>query len=93
MKTSYQRLMRRALIISERGWLDVSVFRCPQCGRCYVDVSWYVVELESDIECGSCHEVFNTKNQVTDRIMLKFKIDLEGKVLEAEVAEHIPLGD
>jgi hypothetical protein len=57
-----------------------------------VDASWYVVELESDIECGSCHEVFNTKNQVTNRVMLKLKIDAEGKVLEAEVAEHIPLG-
>jgi hypothetical protein len=85
--------MRRALIVSERGWLDVSVFRCPQCGRCYVDASWYVVELESDIECGSCHEIFNTKNQVTDRVMLKFKINVEGKVLEAEVAKYIPLGD
>ena len=78
--------------MSERGWLDVSVFRCPQCGRCYVDASWYVVELESDIECASCHAVFNTKNHVTDRVMLEFKIDAEGKVLEAEVAEHIPLG-
>jgi hypothetical protein len=85
--------MRRALIMSEKAWLDVSVFRCPQCGRCYVDASWYVVELESDIECGSCHEVFNTKKQVTDRVMLKFKIDVEGKVLEAEVSKHIPLGD
>jgi uncharacterized C2H2 Zn-finger protein len=84
--------MRRALIMSERGWLDVSVFRCPQCGRCYVDASWYIVELESDIECGSCHEVFNTKKQVTDRVMLKFKIDAEGKFLEAEVAKHTPLG-
>jgi transcription elongation factor Elf1 len=84
--------MRRALIVSERGWLDVSVFRCPQCGRCYVDASWYVVELESDIECGSCHEVFNTKNQVTDRVMLKFKIDVDGKFLEAVVAKHTPLG-
>ena len=78
--------------MSEKAWLDVSVFRCPGCGRCYVDASWYVVELESDIECGSCHEVFNTKNQVTDRVMLKFKIDVDGKFLEAEVAEHIPLG-
>lgn len=77
--------------MSEKVWLDVSVFQCPQCGRYYVDASWYVVELESDIECGSCHEVFNTKKQVTDRVMLKFKIDEGGKVLEAEVAEHIPL--
>ena len=78
--------------MSETGWLDVSVFRCPRCGRCYVDASWYVVELESDIECGSCHEVFNTKNQVTDRVMLEFKIGAKGRVLETQVAEHIPLG-
>ena len=79
-------------MMSEKAWLDVSVFQCPHCGRCYVDASWYVVELESDIECGSCHGVFNTKKQVTDRVMLKFKIDAEGKILEAEVAEHILLG-
>jgi len=84
--------MRRALILSEKAWLDVSVFRCPRCGRCYVDASWYVVELESDIECGSWREVFNTKNHVTDRVMLEFKIGEGGKVLEAEVAKHIPLG-
>ncbi len=79
--------------MSEKVWLDVSVFRCPRCGRYYVDVSWYVVELESDIECGSCHEVFNTKKRVTDRVMLEFKIDEGGMVLEAEVTEHIPLGN
>ena len=78
--------------MSEKAWLDVSVFRCPRCGRRYVDASWYVVELDSDIECGSCHEVFNAKKQVTDRVMLKFKIDEEGKVLEPEVAQHILLG-
>ena len=79
--------------MSEIGWLDVSAFQCPRCGRCYLDASWYVVELESDIECGGCHEVFNTKDKVKDRVMLKFKIDSEGKVLEVEVGEHIPLGD
>ena len=79
--------------MSEKAWLDVSVFQCPHCGQCYVDASWYVVELESDIECGSCHKVFNTKKRVTDRVMLEFKIDEEGKVLEAQVTEHIPLGN
>ena len=68
--------------MSKKVWLDVSVFQCPRCGRYYVDVSWYVVELGSDIECGSCHEVFNTKKRVTDRVMLEFKIDGGGKVLE-----------
>jgi hypothetical protein len=75
--------------MSEKIWLDVSVFRCPRCERCYVDASWYAVELESDIECGSCHEVFNTKKQITDRVMLEFRINEKGKMLEAEVANHI----
>lgn len=54
-----------------------------------MDASWYAVELESDIECGSCHEVFNTKRQTTDRVMLEFKVDEKGKMLEAEVTNHI----
>jgi len=78
--------------MSEKVWLDVSVFQCPRCGRYYADASWYVVELKSDIECGGCHEAFNTKKRVTDRVMLKFRIHERGKVMEAEVDEHIPLG-
>lgn len=75
--------------MSQSAWLDISVFRCPRCGRHYADVSWYVVELESDIECGSCHETFNATKQLTDRVMLEFKIGEKGKVLEAGVVEHI----
>jgi len=74
--------------MSEKAWLDVSIFRCPSCGRYFADASWYVVELESDIECGSCHEAFNAKKRLTDRVMLKFRINEEGRALEAEVAEH-----
>jgi len=75
--------------MSEKAWLDVSVIRCPSCGRYYADASWYVVELESDIECGSCHETFNTKKQLTDRVMLEFKIDEKGKTLGAKVTGHL----
>lgn len=32
-----------------KAWLDVAVLRCPNCGHYYVDASWYVVEMESDI--------------------------------------------
>ncbi len=74
--------------MSEKAWLDASVFRCPRCGRWYVDASWYVVELESDIECGKCHETFNPLKQATDRIMLEFKIDAEGKVLRARATQQ-----
>jgi len=76
--------------MSERNaWLDVSIIRCPNCGRYYADASWYVVEIGSDIECGSCHTTFNTKKNVADRIMLSLKLDDEGKVHEADVARHL----
>jgi len=75
--------------MGERVRLDVSIIRCPWCGRYFADASWYVVELESDIECGSCHKMFNTKKQLTDRVMLEFKIDGKGKMLEAEVTNRI----
>lgn len=77
--------------MDKRAWLDVSVFRCPRCGHRYADASWYVVELESDIECGNCHEMFNTKKQLTDRVMLKFNLDDKGKVLKAETVERISI--
>jgi len=75
--------------MNEKVWLDVSVFHCPNCGRCYSDVSWYAVELESDIECGNCHETFNAKKQLTDRVMLEFEVDEKGKMLEAKLVERI----
>ena len=77
-------------MMSEKVWLDVSVFRCPECGRFYADASWYAVELGADIECGDCHRVFNTKRRLVDRVMLRFKIDEKGKMLGAEITEHIP---
>jgi len=75
--------------MSEKAWLDVSVIQCPNCGRYYADASWYVIEIGSDIECGTCHKTFNTKKHATDRIMLSLKIDNEGKVHEAEVTRHL----
>ncbi len=72
----------------EIAWLDVSIFRCPSCGKCYADASWYVVELESDIECGVCHSSFNARKNLTDRIMLAFKID-GGKAQAVELVRHI----
>ena len=73
----------------EEAWLDVSIFRCPRCRRFYADASWYAVELESDIECGSCHKVFNAKKQLTDRVMLRFIVERHGRALETEITEHL----
>ena len=75
----------------EKAWLDVSVVRCPNCGRLYVDASWYVIMMESDIECKDCGYVFNSKKNVIDRVMLLFKIVNERKVEDVEIYEHIPI--
>jgi len=75
--------------VEDEAWLDVAVTRCPGCGRFYADASWYIVEMASDTECGSCHQTFNTKTHLTDRIMLRLKIDGNGNVETAEVTEHV----
>jgi len=74
-----------------KAWFDVSVLRCPSCGHYYVDVSWYVVEMGSDIECGHCGKEFNSKKNATDRAMLEFQIDENGKTQRAKITEHLKL--
>ena len=74
-----------------KAWLDVAVLRCPNCRRCYVDASWYVVEMKSDIECGHCGTEFNSKKNATDRAMLEFQIDKERKMCEVKIAKHLKL--
>ena len=71
-------------------WLDVSIFRCPQCNREYADASWYAYELASDIECGDCHTIFNAKKQLTDRMMVQFEIDDHGIAQTVEIINHTP---
>ncbi len=73
----------------QNAWLDVSVIQCPNCKRYYADASWYLVEIGADIECGTCHMMFNTRKATKDRILLRLGIKAEGKVNEAEVAKHL----
>ena len=70
-----------------KAWLDVSIVRCPRCGWFFADASWYVIELGADVECGRCHETFNTKKCFTDRVMLEFSICEKGEVLGVEMIE------
>jgi DNA-directed RNA polymerase subunit RPC12/RpoP len=72
-------------------WLDVAVVRCPNCGNYHVDASWYLIELESDIQCGRCQTEFNGKENATDRVLLEFEIDENGKMQTAKIVEHSPL--
>ena len=73
------------------AYLDMAVLRCPKCGHFYVGASWYVVEMESDIECGYCREEFNSKKNATDRVMLEFQVDEGGKMRKAKITEHLKL--
>ncbi|MEM2971000.1 MAG: hypothetical protein QW270_01060 [Candidatus Bathyarchaeia archaeon] len=71
-------------------WLDVALLQCPNCGRYYVDVSWYVIELELDIQCGQCGKEFNSKKNVKDRVMLEFQTE-DNSLCEAKILEHLKM--
>ena len=72
-------------------WLDVAVVRCPNCGNQYVDASWYVIELESDIQCSRCQTEFNGKDNTIDRVLLEFAIGEDGKMQNVRIAEHLAI--
>lgn len=55
-----------------------------------MDASWYVIELESDIQCGQCGKEFNSKKNAKDRVMLEFQID-ENRLCEAKILEHLKI--
>ena len=82
-------LMAKMGLFEMKGWLDVAVLRCPRCGRYYVDASWYVMEMESDIECGGCRAEFNSKENATDHIMLEFQIGESGKTQNVKIADRL----
>ena len=77
------------LKMDEKTFLDVSIIRCPNCGKIYAETSWYVLELESDIECGVCHEIFNGAESLIERLMLTFELDEVGKVREVKVTDRV----
>jgi len=72
-------------------WLDVAVVRCPNCGNYYVDASWYVIELESDIQCSRCQTEFNGKENATDRVLLEFVVDEAGKMQNVRIVERLAI--
>jgi DNA-directed RNA polymerase subunit RPC12/RpoP len=83
--------MAEMKIFGMKAWLDAAVIQCPNCGHYYMDASWYVIEMESDIECGNCGREFNSKKNATDRVMLEFEIDENGKMQNAKILEHLRL--
>lgn len=71
-----------------KTWLDIAIIKCPNCGHYYADASWYVVEIGSDTECGTCHTTFNTKKHAVDRIMLELSLNNKEKVDHTQVKKH-----
>jgi len=72
----------------QKASLDMALIQCPNCGHYYADASWYVVEIGADIECGACHETFNTKKHIEDRVMLELSIDEKGEVSKIDITRH-----
>ncbi|MBC7131224.1 hypothetical protein H5T51_08470 [Candidatus Bathyarchaeota archaeon] len=71
------------------AWLDVSILRCPACGSYYAEASWYVVEMESDIQCGNCGMELNSKKNMTDRVLIRFELNDFGRVKTVNIEKHI----
>jgi hypothetical protein len=75
----------------EKAFLDVTVSLCPYCGAPYADASWYLMELGSDVECGTCGRTWNPKSYKSDRILVAFELDESGTV--ARVKKERQLAD
>lgn len=74
------------LKMDEKTFLDVSIIKCPNCGKIYAETSWYVLELKSDIECGICHEIFNGAESLIERLMLAFELNEKGRVKDVKIS-------
>ena len=72
-------------------FLDVAVVRCPNCGNYHVDASWYLIEMESDIQCGRCQTEFNGKDNATDRAVLEFAVNEAEKLRNVRIADLLSL--
>ena len=72
----------------DEAWLDVTLIRCPHCRKLFVDASWYIIDMEADIECSKCGRVFNTYENRLDRVLLRFIIK-GGKVSEVKIVERL----
>ena len=71
---------------NKKAFLDVSISICPYCGWPYADASWYI-KLRSDVECGKCGRNWNPSKSIIDRILLKFSLDEDGKVIDMRKKE------
>jgi hypothetical protein len=71
-------------MMQKKAFLDLAVSICPYCGTPYADASWYTIELGCDVECGVCGRSWRPKTSNTDRFLLEFLLDANGKVTEVK---------
>ena len=74
--------------VDESIWIDISVIKCPNCGKLYADASWYVVDMESEIECTKCGYTFNTRENLIDRILVRLVVKGE-QVDKVSLEKHL----
>ncbi|RLI22143.1 hypothetical protein DRO54_01830 [Candidatus Bathyarchaeota archaeon] len=77
--------------MNEVAWLDVTIMKCPNCGRYYAEASWYAIDMASDIECGECGYTFNSKRSAVDRVLIEFELNHEEKAKNVRINMHYPV--
>ena len=73
----------------KKAYLDVCISICPYCETVYADASWYMIGLESDINCGECGNSYNPKTSKVNRFVLEFLLDAYSNVIQVKKKEDI----
>jgi Zn ribbon nucleic-acid-binding protein len=74
-------------------FFDIAVAVCPECDTPVAESGWYGIDMESDIECYECGNVFNMKKHVVDRAIVRITLSKNGKIKKMGVAEKVDLED
>ncbi len=72
-------------------FFDMAVAVCPECGTPIAESGWYGMDMESDVECYDCGNVFNMKKNATDRATLTVVLSKNNKIKRIGVEEKIDI--
>jgi hypothetical protein len=64
----------------KKAFLDISISICPHCETPYADASWYIIEINTEVECGKCRKTWSPRKYKVDRVLLEFQLDNKGKI-------------
>lgn len=74
-------------------FFDMAIAVCPECETPIAESGWYGIDMESDVECYECGNVFNMKEHAVDRATLSVVLSKNGKIKRLGVEEKIDLED